>query len=316
MKKFLLLILSILITTAVIAQTAQEYYDLADEKYQNKDYKYALTLVEKAIELDSSNVWNRLLRSDINIGLNRVEDAINDLGLAMLLDSTEAEVYNQTGILFMEMNYLDESIHFFDQAIHFAKDDSTKFSYYVNSATSKGVLRDFEGAIHDFEESYKIDSSNIVVLNNLAAVYQEIGEKQKGIKMMQRIIEIDPEFIGSYVNLGLTYSEIDSLELSEYYFDLAFKLDPEDPLLLNNRGFLYYKMKEYEKALADINKSIQIFPSNSYAYRNRALTYLALDLNEEACRDLSIAQYYDFKTRYGDEVEKLIEKHCENNGNK
>lgn len=124
-------------------------------------------------------------------------------------------------------------------------------------------------------------------------------------------MDLYPEFIGSYVNLGLIYSEIDSLEQSEYYFNEGMKIDSKDPLLLNNRGFLYYKMKDHQKALKDINESINIYPSNAYAYRNRALTYLDLGLKDEACKDLSIAQHYDFKVRYGDEVEKLVEENCE-----
>ena len=54
----------------------------------------------------------------------------------------------------------------------------------------------------------------------------------------------------------------------------------------------------------------QTAEENAYAYRNRALVYFALDLEKEACKDLSIAEYYGFKLRYGNEVENLIKDRC------
>ena len=311
MNKLLFLLINLLLFSNLYAQTAQEYYDLAGKKYKQEDYNYALTLIKKSIALDSTNINSRLFSSDIYLKLDRMEEAIYELAKAVAIDSTEAEIYNSYGNLCMSLNLLDESIAYFGKAIHFAEGDSAKFHYYLNSATAKGVLRDFEGAIHDFEEGYAIDSTNFLILNNLAAIYQEVGQKQKGIAMLKKTILLYPEFIGPYVNLGLTYSEIDSLELSEYYFNEGVKIDPKDPLLLNNRGFLFYKKKEFQKALRDINNSLDIYPTNAYAYRNRALTYLALDLKKEACKDLSIAQYYECKNRYGDEVDELLKAHCE-----
>ena len=251
-----------------------------------------------------------MLKAEVLLNLNRVDAAANELANALDIDSTNAEVCNRIGEFFLSLNDLNGALSFYDKAIEFADTDTLKMSYLVNRATAKGVLRDFEGSIADFERALKIDETDIAILNNLSAVYQEVGDISKGIEMAKKLIEIQPDFIGPYVNLGLIYSEHDSLALSEYYFNEALKIDPVDPLLLNNFGFLYYKKKEYSKALEYINSSIDKYPNNSYAYRNRALVYLALDLNTEACRDLDIAVHYNFADRYGDEVNKLIEEHC------
>lgn len=312
MKRVLPIIFIALAYVTCFGQTADEYIDLAKSKLETKDYNYALTLVEKSITLDTTNVWSRLLKSEVLLELNRVQDAANELAYALYIDSTNAETYNRIGDLFLSLNDLPGSLSYYDKAIDYAQSDSTKLSYLANRATAKGVLRDFEGAISDFEEALKLDDANLVILNNLSAVYQEVGDVAKGIEMQKRLITLYPEFIGPYVNLGLIYSEIDSLDSSEYYFNEALKLDPNEPLLLNNLGYLYYKKKEYPKALEKINSSIDKYPNNSYAYRNRALVYLALDLKKEACKDLEIAVHYNFKDRYGDEVEKLISEHCNN----
>jgi tetratricopeptide (TPR) repeat protein len=310
MKRVLPIIFIVLTNFICFGQTADEYIDLAKLKLEGKDYNYALTLVEKSIELDTTNVWSRLLKSEVLLELSRVQDAADELAYALYIDTTNAETYNRIGDFFLGINDLPSSLNYYDKAIEYAKSDTTKLSYLANRATAKGVLRDFDGAISDFEEALKLDDTNLVILNNLSAVYQEVGNIAAGIKMQKRLITLYPDFIGPYVNLGLIYSEIDSLDSSEFYFNEALKLDPNEPLLLNNLGYLYYKKKEYPKALENINSSIDKYPNNSYAYRNRALVYVALDLRKEVCKDLEIAVYYNFKDRYGDEVEKLIEKYC------
>lgn len=171
--KNLILFFSILIgSLSLNAQTAEEYHELAKIKFEEQDFKYALTLIEKSLAIDSSDVWTRLFSSTINMELKRPKAAILDVYKAIEIDSTVSENYNRLGNICLSLNMLDESVLYFAKAIDFAEADSVKFSYYLNSATAKGVLRDFKGSLNDFEKGYKIDSNNIVLLNNLAAVYQ------------------------------------------------------------------------------------------------------------------------------------------------
>ncbi len=303
---FILLLFSI----NTIAQTSDEFRALAEEKYEAEDYRYALGLIEKALEVEPMNMDNKLVASRILINLGRPTKAIVHLEEVIQLYPEEVSAYAELGDLYMRMNELENSLSMFDKALELETDETKKFQIYANSATARGFMRDFDRGIEDLEKAYLIDSTDALVINNLAAMQQEIGNKKRGIELLERLIVVEPTFLGSYVNLGLIYSEIDSLDKSEYYFNEGFKIDPLDPLLLNNRGFLYYKRKEYNRALKDINESISLYENNSYAYRNRALVYLALELNKEACRDLEIATYYEFKINYGTEVEELMLEHC------
>ena len=309
--KTIFITLLVTFTSIAYCQTSEEYYDLAKEKIKVKDFHYALVLIEKSVKLDSIDIWNRMTMSDILLQLDRPMEAVEQLAIASKLHPEESAPYNRLGTFFLQIDDLDNAIFFYDKAIEHAPADSISISYYINRATAKGVLRKFDEAIEDMEKAYQMDPTNDAILNNLASFYQEVGQIDKGISMLKQLEKLYPEALGSYVNLGLIYSEIDSLELSEYYFNKGLELDKTDPLLLNNKGFLHYKKKEYSTALKYINESINIFPNNSYAYRNRALVYLALDLKKEACRDLSIAEHYEFQIRYGNEVAELIEKHCD-----
>lgn len=294
-----------------IGQTSEQFMDIAKNKLESKDFNYALNSIQKSIEIDSMDIWNRMLHAEILLELNRVREAEIQLQKAVQINSMASEPYNRLGNLYLSLNELENSLTYFSKAIEYAESDTIAISYYINSATAKGVLRDFEGSIKDFESAYTIDSIDPIILNNLATIYEEVGRVNDGVIMLKKLIKLNPEFIGPYVNLGLIYSENDSLDLSEFYFNKALEINPKEPILLNNKGYLHYKKKEYEVALKLINESIDLFPNNSYAYRNRALVYFELELNYEACKDLEIATYYNFSDRYGDEVENLYKERCE-----
>jgi len=292
------------------AQTADEFMDLAKAKSKEGEFYDALVAVEKSINLDPLDEWKRILHSDILMGLGRYEEGVYQLGVAITIDSTNAEIYNRIGNFFLSSNDLENSVEFYSLAINYAESDSMSRAYYINRASAKGVLRDFDAAIEDFEIAYLLDSNDLVVINNLAGTFLEMGYKERALHMLKRLLELDSDFLGVYTNLGLIYSELDSLEQSEYYFDEALKIEPNEPLTLNNKGYLHYKKNEFQKALKYINMSIKIYPENSYAYRNRALVYLALDLKTEGCQDLKHAKEMEFHLRYGEEVNELIKEHC------
>lgn len=308
--KLIYLSLFILFQGYCHAQTAESYYELSNEKAQLEEWEYALVLMEKAIALDSLNLGYRFSQARILYELKRYADYEELLKDMLEIEPEDALIYNLLGNLYMSSNQKDKALNHFTKAIEYAKSDSVRFVLHVNRATAKGRFRDFDGATNDFEQALAIDSNDLALLNNLANIYDETGRVEDAIQMLKRIILLDSTFIGSYVNLGFIYSRIDSLDLSEYYYDQALAINPKEPIILNNKGHLHYKKGEYRKALQLINESIDAYPSNAYAYRNRALVYLALDLKKEACRELSIAEHYDFKLNYGNEVSELLEAHC------
>jgi len=293
-----------------LAQTTDEFEDMANAKYDSKELLEALKLIKKSLDLDPTNIWKRIKFSDWLSEYGKGKEAVSELLKAIDIDNESPEPYNRLGNVFLDYNELDNALFYYGKAIEYAEHDSIRVNYLVNRATAKGVLRDYDGAIADFEAANKLDSMNLSLLNNLAVSYSEVGRIDDAVLALKKVASLDTLFSGSYVNLGMIYSEIDSLEQSEYYFDKAMALDPNEPLMLNNKGYLHYKKKEYATALKLINASLKLYPSNSYAYRNRALVYFSLNLELDACNDLAKAEKLDFKIRYGDEVERLIKERC------
>ncbi len=310
MKQLTICFFLIFISNCIFSQSSEDFFELAKKKEAQKDYQYASVLIDKAIQLNDTNSWYWLAKSEIQLHLKEPYLALTYIKKAISIDTTDAEPYNRAGSFFESSDLIDSAIYMYNIAIKFAKKDTIRYSYINNRANARTAIRDFEGARVDLESALSFDPNNIGVLNNIANVYAELGENKAAIHTLERLISIDSLFIGPYVNLGFIYSDMDSLDLSIRYFNKGLTIEPDNAVVFNNRGFAFYKMHEYAKAMSDINKSISLYPTNSYAYRNLALVYIATDKLYEACKALNYASEYGFTSRYGTEVDELMDKYC------
>lgn len=310
MKKSLSTFLLTILISFSFAQTAAEFDKMADKKMELKDYQYAMVLINKAIALDAKNKWYYLKKADIQFNLSGPAEAIKIVKTAILLDTKEAESYSRAGTYYSSAGWADSAIDMYNTAIKFAKNDTLKNYYISNRGAAKYGIRDFEGAVKDFESVLAFNPNEIGALINVSSAYSELGMVNKSIAALEKIITIDPNEPGSYGNLGFIYSDLDSLDLAIKYFNKVCELDPNDAINYNNRGNNYYKKGDYVNALKDINLSIKMYPTNSYAYRNLALVYIAMKKMNEACTALAYARENGFDQRYGPEVSDLIKKYC------
>jgi tetratricopeptide (TPR) repeat protein len=310
MKKHIYSLAILLSFTFINAQTDKEYSDMAEAKVNQSDYKYALVLINKAIALNDTNEWYPLQKADIEFKLYGPRDAISVVLNEIPKHRKNAEYYNRVGSYYESGGMIDSAVYMYNMAIKYAVGDTLKYMYLQNRGAAKIGNRNFVGAKEDLEKVLAFNPNEIATLNNIANVYDELGEKNKAISTLKKIIQINPDFVGTYVNLGFCYTEMDSIDLGIKYFNHALTIEPKDGVIYNNRGYAYYKQKNYSAALKDINHSIELYPTNSYAYRNLALVYIATNKMSEACETLNYAIRYGFEQQYGDEVNTLLKKHC------
>lgn len=310
MPRYLLSVFIFLLSFLSEGQTAAEYAGMALQKIQKEDYQYALVMIDKAIAINDTNVGYYLTKAQIELKLYGSLQALKTTFKAISINRKDPEPYSRAGTLYVSRNITDSAIYMFNLAIKYATNDTLRNMYLMNRGTAKMNTRDFEGARADFEKVLRFDPDDIATLNNIAGVYSGLNMKPEAIVSLKRVSVLDPTFNGPNVNLGFIYSEMDSLDLALKYFDKALRVEPKNAFIYNNMGYVYYKKGDYATALKNIDYSIKIYPSNSYAYRNMALVYIATGKKGEACDALRYAESYGFQDNYGDEVNKLIKKHC------
>ncbi|HLP35332.1 tetratricopeptide repeat protein [Lacibacter sp.] len=306
------ILISALLTLSLFcaAQTSEDQLKKARDFYSRDDYKNAMSLIDLILANDSINFDGLFMKANILYKTKDYENSFVTYSKLIKLYPDEPIPLSQRGLLLRTVQEFEYSVKDFDKALLLKMDDTLRLGILVNRGAAKLSMREFKGAYNDFMMAFEIDSLNIGVLNNLAAVCDEVGKGDQTLVYLHKIIQIDSTFSGTYVNLGFKYQEMGKYKKAIEFFDKAVYLDPNEPLAYSNRSYNRLKLGDFAGALIDINKSIALYPENPYAFRNRALIFIEQKKTTEACKDIAKAIDLGFTKMYGTEVEELKSKHC------
>jgi tetratricopeptide (TPR) repeat protein len=188
--------------------------------------------------------------------------------------------------------------------------------FYFKNGNAKYQLKDYSGAIKDFDIAIEKEPTFMQAYHTRAICYGELKKYDKSLHDFNKTIDLDPKFKNAYLNRAY-YVKINTGDfagaIEDYNKFIELNEDGNNAFALNNRGFARFKMNNIAEALSDIESSIKIDSTNSFAFRNRALIYISLDSLNLACKDLTKAVDLGFTKTYSKEVEELIYKYCNNN---
>jgi tetratricopeptide (TPR) repeat protein len=310
MKHLLFLVGLIFLSLSGYAQGEQHYED-ANTLYDQEKYKEALPEINEAVKAEPYNVDYLNKKGLILSKLRRHNEALIAFTRAIDNDPTYFGTYLNRSVTYQDLRDMDKSLADLDKAYKYAKTDSDRIAALVNRAAAHSKERSFQLAYNDLMRIYLIDSNNVGMLTNLAAICDEIGKGNETLKYLFRVIKIDPTFFQAYGNIGFKYQEMGDHKKAIEYYNKVLELKPDEPLGYSNRAFNKLKLGDLKGAYADIDKSLSIFPDNSYAYRIRGLIYVQDHKAEQACKDFDTALGLDFTKMYGDEVLDLKKKYCQ-----
>jgi tetratricopeptide (TPR) repeat protein len=304
---------SLLLCLSFYTGTAQTDTTLLKQVYALKEqgkYTQALNLANRALRQDSVNFDYLVARIEVLEGMGKFQELFEACTHAIELHPTRYELYGQRGNVLAAVHQFDYAINDFTLALQYANVDSVKVELLNNRASAKMGIRQFKSAHQDLMTAYRTDSNHLGTLTNLSVVSDEIGEGDKTLQYLLRVVAIDSNFIPAYANIGFKYQRMGEYATSNKYYDKVLQLNPEEALGYSNRSFNRLKLGDIAGAEKDIEKAIKLYPIKSYAYRTRALIQIEKKQYKKACADLALAVKYGFTTSYGEEVEKLQEQYC------
>jgi Tfp pilus assembly protein PilF len=89
------------------------------------------------------------------------------------------------------------------------------------------ALNEGEAARDVFEEAIRLDPECEEALYNLAVIEEET-DLQKSVELLERAIQIDPDYAAAHQVLGRVYEEMADITRAEYHFRRSLEIDPAD----------------------------------------------------------------------------------------
>lgn len=222
----------------------------------------------------------------------KYEEALTLLNKALELDPRSPKVYSNRAVARIYLNDIEGAIADCDTALQLKPGD---INAYCNRGMAKASIGNYRGAISDFERAIELNPKMPEGWNNIAICKYKLGDYTGAIADWQKTIEIDPTY-KNFVQLDIERASVKLKELnlqavtdkptpqiSEYaeaYFERAlskalsrdykgavedynkaYKLSPDDPEILKKRGLAKIMMNDTVGAIADWENAIRLNPA-------------------------------------------------------
>ena len=135
MKNFLFLLI-LGISFSNYAQTTEEYFDMAYDAMNSKDYKSVLKYMDKVLELETPNADYYNLKSQAYYELKQYNEAYETISTGIKRFPKEASLYDTRGNYLISFQEYDYAVSDFDNAIALCTEDSILHFYYNNRSAA------------------------------------------------------------------------------------------------------------------------------------------------------------------------------------
>jgi len=148
----------------------------------------------------------------------------------------------------------------------------------------------FKAAIELLEKLYKKDPKNNKVkefLTNTLLDYagelndEFIREYNEALKILQKVIKIDPENYRALYNIGITYHNLGEYQNALDALNAALEINPDYKYCYYNIGLIYEDLHDFIKALKAYTKAVKIDRNFSYAAQAKRDIQQLIDSSSE-----------------------------------
>jgi len=197
------------------------------------------------------------------------ELAIKNLNLAVSINPSLYDCYNNCGVAYKEKNLFEDAINSFDKAIAIKLDYETA---YFNRGLALAALRRYPEALASYDAAITINCDYADAHNSRGIALRELRRPEEAIESFDRAIAIKPNDAITYFNRGITFAGLKKYPDAINSYDKAIVLDPDYADAHNSRGIALKELSYFEASMDSFNKAIAIKPNYSYAHYNRGLT--------------------------------------------
>jgi len=196
------------------------------------DYRRAIEAGKRAVQKYPNNPYAHLCLGTSYGMVGEFKLALEHLKKAESLTSDKEDlmdIYNQIGIIYEKMGYLDDALLYHSRSLSLARDlgdKSMQASVLNNIAVIYYGKGELDRALGYLEESLRLqtdEKEKATTYNSIAVIYYQKGDYQKAVEYFQKAIEIGERY-GDYhrasrwrLNLGDTYRKMKDYEKAEKY---------------------------------------------------------------------------------------------------
>lgn len=222
-----------------------------------KDYSRAIRYLDSAVNINDQEPDYLINRGWAKEESGDYNGALLDYRHALQLDPDNALAKRNISTVTERAEQTSSTPSTPDPLLNEAIDSNPHLPYaFAARAYKRSQQKDWKGAIDDYSQAIKIDSTNKDYYYNRGIVKENINDWNGALYDYIKAISLQEDFVKAWVN----------------------------------HGKVLMKLNRADEAIEDYTVAITYHPDYAIAYYNRALAYYKLKNRAEACKDLSEAE--------------------------
>lgn len=139
------------------------------------------------------------------------------------------------------------------------KDD--EYNAHLNWGKYNLVRNNKDIAVNEFLNAFQLKEDNVELLNTLAVLLEETGDKNHAIEFWERIAKAEPSNKKAWEKLADFRESIGDYRLQADYLEKLYELDKRNAIVVKKLAQTYEKIKNKPSAVEYYSKYVQIAPN-------------------------------------------------------
>lgn len=250
--------------------------------YQNKNYTKAAEILEAVLQKTPNSNKVRYYLGVIYEEAGDFEKARGQYNLITPDSSFFKDAMLRQSLYYYRSAQLGAAVGVLQMAIMRAPKIE---DFYPLLAVLYEELDDLPASRKALERGTKALPKDAALLYALAIVTDRLKDTNEALKLMQRVIVLDPTNVSAMNYVGYTYAERGThLDEAEELLLRAAQMQPQDGYILDSLGWLYFKRNEYGKSLAVLEQAVKVVPNEPVVYKHLGDLYAAMGRTKDAMR--------------------------------
>jgi len=198
--------------------------------------------------------------------LNRFDEAIEKLNLAVSIKANYSEAYFNLGNLFLKIKKCQEAIENYKKAIQITPSYA---GAYNNLGSAQVELNQFKDAIQSYNQATKISPDFADAYFNKGNALRKLKRHEEATESYLIALRIMPNHFKAYSNLGAALVELEKNEDAEDCYNKSISINSNYAEAHYNLANVLKKLKRYDESLLSFDNAISLNPSLVEAHSNR-----------------------------------------------
>jgi tetratricopeptide (TPR) repeat protein len=243
-------------STELAEWNAQVWSRLGGLLFDSRKYKEAIRFMDKAVQKFPNDFPINLIYGLSLSQDNSHEKAKEYFQRALKINPDDVTALGALGFTLNQLKEEDEAIKVLNKALSI---DPKNIQALSLSALINETKRNFQVSDSLYQVALKSDSSNSLILNNLAYSYADRGIKlNEALLMAKQAIAKDPTNSSFLDTIGWIYYKLGEYKKAKENIEAAVKLEVGNPTLLEHLGDVYSKLKDKKKAIEYWKKAFSL----------------------------------------------------------